>query len=173
MITSLHFKNMGKNSLKYLALSSLIALLISACSSSSPSSTTVSLAKSQLEIRKDFATLFDLSNPSITPKVNVVQDGEKLRSAMNYGFHSSLAKLASGARVSSIAFLNGSECTSEALTSPCAKVTYYILGQNGSPVLGQASTGYAVELNGKWYVAKSVVCSLLGFIYTNSTPPGC
>lgn len=151
----------------------LVSVLFSSCSGSTSSSTTLSPQVSRTEIENDYRVLFDLTNPAIAPKVAVVQDGSKLEKAMNYGFHSSLAKLAAGAKITSINFLSPSQCSQEAQMSPCAKVTYFILGTNGSPVLGQASTGYAVEISGKWYVSKSVVCSLLGFIYTNSTPPGC
>ena len=62
------------------------------------------------------------------------------------------------------------------MPSPCAKVTYSILGQGGSALLG-GETGYAVYVNGKWLVAKPTVCSLLGLFYEatgkTGSPQGC
>jgi len=39
------------------------------------------------------------------------------------------------------------------------------------------NTGYAVLSNGKWLVAKTTICTLLGLFYTaegkQGSPPGC
>jgi hypothetical protein len=63
------------------------------------------------------------------------------------------------------------------VSSPCAKVTYDLLGPGGSPLFPTASSGYAVLSGGRWLVAKSTICGLLGLFFQASgrsgAPPGC
>ena len=64
----------------------------------------------------------------------------------------------------------------KALPDPCAHVNYDIHGPGGTAIL-PGNNGYAVYTNGKWLVAKTTICTLLGLFYTASgktgTPPGC
>ena len=72
--------------------------------------------------------------------------------------------------------MTGSACTTAKLPSPCAKVSYDILGAGGTPLLA-GQTGYAVDVSGKWLVAKVTICTLLGLFYSaegkSGSPPGC
>jgi hypothetical protein len=152
----------------------LILALAGCSSSSSSSSSPPSQATSVAQIKSAYSTLFDLANPSIDPKVSVTEDGPALRSSMEHAFHSSLASLAKGATVISVK-LEGQASCQRALGEkvPCALVSYQIIGSNGQPVFQQPSTGYAVYKDHRWLVAKTVVCSLMSFVYSPNIPPGC
>ncbi len=159
-----------------LLVSLLLGFTLAACSSSSPpasTTTTMSQSKAQQEITDAFGTLFNLQDPSIAPKIAVTQDGSSLASAMTSTFHSQLAKAAGGAKVESVTFDSASQCQIADLISPCAKVSYSIISPAGTPIFPTPSTGYAVEVDGKWLVSKSTICSLLSLASTSGTPKGC
>jgi hypothetical protein len=169
------------------ALVALVAIGAAACgstpsgkspsTSTSTSTSTTTVAQpskdaSQADIKGDFSTLFDLSNPAVTPKLAVIQDGSSIRLALTKELTSSLAKQAKGAIVSSIKIETGSSCRAESLASPCALVTYSIVSPSGAKLLPNAE-GYAVYLPPKWYVSKDTICTLLTFANGNKTPAGC
>lgn len=157
------------------------AALAAACSSSSPPATTtttkpVDTATAQADIGAAYNTLFNFSVNSTTEKLAVVQDGAQVKTALTQALASPLAKGSGGARVDNSLILYGEGCSSQKLPSPCAKVTYDILGTSGTPSLA-GQTGYAVYSNGSWLVAKATICGLLDLFYQASgksgSPPGC
>jgi hypothetical protein len=116
--------------------------------------------------------LFDLSNPTLAPKLAVVQNGSALEAAMKTALKSSLAKLAAGASVSAVTVETSAGCKGEFLPSPCAKVTYSILGKAHAVLLGN-SVGFAVYEHAKWLVSKGTICTLLSLENGGKQPPGC
>lgn len=165
------------------------AVLLAACGSSASSTTTTTTSAatttsgvpttlppasvSDHDIKTAYATLFDLANPAIAPKLAVVQDGASLQGAFTKAIHSPLAKEAAGASVSKITIEQGTDCTSTpGLTSPCATVVYDILGPNKKPVL-TGSSGSAVYESSHWLVSKTTICSLLTLEAGGVAPSGC
>jgi hypothetical protein len=128
------------------------------------------------EITQAYQTLFDFADPSVADKVAVVQNGASIEAGLSEALSSSLATSATGANVDAISFLDASGCSAASLPSPCASVTYDILGAGGTAILPN-NQGYAVSINGSWLVATNTVCTLLGLFYTASgktgNPPGC
>ena len=151
-----------------------LALGTAACSSGPAQ---IEPAQADAAIGHAFATLFDFSNHSVEAKTAVVQDGSTLHTAIAEALSSSLAKEAAGAKVSAVRLLAKTSCTEAALPSPCAKVTYNLLGPSGTPLFTTPSIGYAVGVGGHWLVAKSTICGLLELFYSLSghhgLPPGC
>jgi hypothetical protein len=148
----------------------------SATSTSSSTTTATSplpsAAVSKADIERSYTTLFDLSDPAVTPKLGVVQDGSALRAAFTAAIHSALAKQAGGATVLSVKVEQGSACTNEVLPSPCAVVVYDLFSPSKAVLLSN-SKGSAVWENGHWLVAKSTICSLLTLESGGKTPTGC
>jgi hypothetical protein len=128
------------------------------------------------QITQAYNTLFDFADPSVADKVAVIQDGASIEAGLSQALSSSLATSATGAKVNNISFLDTSGCTQAMLPSPCASVTYDILGQSGTAILPN-NQGYAVSINGSWLVATNTVCGLLGLFYQaegkTGNPPGC
>jgi hypothetical protein len=155
-------------------------LVLAACGGSSgsppPSSTgttqPTSGAGATTAVRQAYATLFDLSNPSIDPKVAAVQNGAGLRSAIATELSTSLAKLAGGASVSQVTVATATKCGTEGLPSPCASVEYQILSTKGKPLLPSSSLGWAVYVSGRWVVAQETICGLLS-LASAKAPAGC
>ena len=107
----------------------------------------------------------------------VVQNGASIQTALAQALSSSLGSTATGANVDDVSFLDSATCTQQNLPSPCAQVTYDILGQGGTVILAN-NRGYAVSVeNGTWLVATNTVCGLLDLFYEaegkTGTPPGC
>jgi hypothetical protein len=167
---------------RLVGLTMLMLIGLAACgggsaTTTSTTTTTVtvplpSAAVSKSDIEQSYTTLFDLSNPAVTPKLGVVQDGSALRAAFTAAIHSALAKEAGGATVLSVKVEQGAACTSEALPSPCAIVVYNIFSPSKA-VLLSGSKGSAVWENGHWLVAKTTICSLLTLESAGKTPVGC
>ncbi len=163
---------------------SLAALGLAACSSSgAPATTTTTtaapttttlppLSSSKAAIDRAYSVLFDLSNPALAPKIAVIQNGSALESAMKAALKSSLAKLAAGADVSAVTVEQGAACKGEFLPSPCAKVTYSIVGADHKVLLGD-SVGFAIYHRPDWLVAKGTICTLLSLENGGKQPPGC
>jgi hypothetical protein len=151
-----------------------LALGAAACSSGPAQ---IEPAQAEAAIDHAFATLFDFSNHSVEAKTAVVQDGSTLHTAIAEALSSSLAKEAAGAKVSAVQLLSKTSCTQAALPSPCAKVTYNLLSPSHKPLFATPSIGYAVDVDGRWLVAKSTICGLLELFYSVSghhgVPPGC
>lgn len=147
-----------------------LALLVAACSSSSPGASASSL------ITASYKTLFNMANKSVEPKLAVVQDGASIRKAMIQALSSPLSSTAAGAKIDHATVLSSAGCTSLSLSAPCAEVTYDLLGTSGSPLMS-TQTGYAVELDSTWLVAKSTICKLFELFYDaegqTGHPPGC
>jgi hypothetical protein len=162
----------------------LAALGLAACSSSgAPATTTTTtaapttttlppLSSSKAAIDRAYSVLFDLSNPALAPKIAVIQNGSALESAMKAALKSSLAKLAAGADVSAVTVEEGAACKGEFLPSPCAKVTYSIVGADHKVLLGD-SVGFAIYHQPDWLVAKGTICTLLSLENGGKQPPGC
>jgi hypothetical protein len=127
-------------------------------------------------IGQSFNTLFDFADGSVTDKLAAVQDGTVLRQAMTEAVSTPFASSAYGARVDAFTVLDASDCARVPVLAPCARITYDVVGANGSVILPQ-SEGYAVSVDGQWLVAKSTVCGLFELFYQASgktgTPPGC
>jgi len=140
-----------------------------------PGSTTTTTSTDSSAIAHAFDTLFDPSS-SIAAKEAVIQNGASIETGLTNAFSSSLSSSATGASVDDISFPDSSGCTQAGLTSPCAQVTYDILGGNGSALLPN-NQGYAVSVDGTWLIATNTVCTLLGLFYTaegnTGAPPGC
>lgn len=134
-------------------------------------------AKAKAEIGHAYDTLFNFSNHRVSAKTAVIQDGGTLRKALSEALASSLAKKATGATVVSVQLLAATQCRNDALPSPCAKVTYNLLGADKAPLFATPAAGYAVYLGGRWLVAKSTICGLLALFYSASgrrgSPPNC
>jgi hypothetical protein len=138
--------------------------------------TTVGASTPSGEITQAYQTLFDFADPTVADKVAVIQNGASIQTALSQALSSSLGSSATGANVNDISFLDSATCTEDNLPSPCAQVTYDILGQGGTVILPN-NIGYAVSVNGTWLVATNTVCELLGLFYQaegkTGTPPGC
>ncbi len=139
--------------------------------------TTVAAATARAEVARAYGTLFDLADKAVAPKLAVIEDGASLRQAITQALASPLAASASGARVDAVELLTASACRAAAITPPCAKVTYDILAPSGQPLLS-GSVGYAVDVAGRWVVAKATICGLLELLQSQgsaaaSTPAGC
>jgi hypothetical protein len=130
------------------------------------------LKSSTTAIDHAYKTLFDLANPAIAPKLLVVQDGATLTKAFTTALHSALAKEAAGAKVVTVKIEKGAACSKEFLPSPCAAVTYDVLGPTGKALL-TGSSGGAVYVNSRWLVAKSTICTLLTLDNGGTAPTGC
>ena len=167
-----------------LAVLGVLVVLLAACGSSAspppttkPTTTTFDAAAAKASISKAYDTLFDFSNSSVSQKTAVIEDGSSLEQALTEALDSALAKSATGAKVVSVTLLSSTKCSEAGVSSPCAKVAYELLGPDGKPLLSGQSTGYAVEHDGTWLVAKSTICSLLTLFYSTAgksgSPPGC
>ena len=161
----------------------LLAIGLAACSSNSAPTTTTttvatttttlpSLSSSKAAIDRVYTILFDLANPALAPKLAVIQNGSALESAMKAALKSALAKLATGASVSAVTVEQGAACKGEFLPSPCAKVTYSIVGTANKVLLGN-SIGFAIYQQAKWLVSKATICTLLSLENGGKQPPGC
>jgi len=127
-------------------------------------------------VPRAYRTLFNLSDKSVTAKLDVVEDGQTLRRAMAEALASPLAAAAAGAAVHQVTLLGRPACQNALEPWPCARVVYDIVATNGS-ALEANSAGYAVYVGGRWLVAKNTVCGLFELLYTtenkSGTPPGC
>jgi hypothetical protein len=74
-------------------------------------------------------------------------------------------------KVHSVTLLSNSECQSNGIPTPCAKVTYD-LDAKGSTLLPNAE-GYATRTGGTWYVSKNTFCALLALSNGGTPPAGC
>ncbi len=159
-----------------LGVCALVVLGLAACSSSGkPAATTTTLpspAASAAAIKHAYEVLFDLADPSLSPKLAVVQDGATLESAMKTALKSALAKSAAGATLSKVTIEHGTACKNELLPSPCATVSYDILSPAKTAVLANAA-GVAVYQHGRWLVGKTTICTLLELENSGAVPPGC
>lgn len=153
-----------------------VGLVVAACSSNSTPTTTTTTMPSQsasrAAIKQSFGVLFDLANPALAPKIAVIQDGSALKVTMRAALASPLAKEAVGATISKVQIESSSACSDGGVPSPCAKVTYDILGPGGTALLAN-SQGYAVYSRSHWLVAKETICSLLYFENGDKVAPGC
>ncbi len=158
-----------------------LAVAATACGSSgrseprsAPSEPSASTSKS--EITAAYQTLFDFASHNVSAMTAVVQDGSSLSSSMSQAISSSLAASATGAKVLLVSLISKSACTSKGVPSPCASVSYDILGSGNSVTLGP-EVGYATYSRGNWLVAKTTICNLLDDFYAASgnggTPKGC
>ncbi len=127
-------------------------------------------------IGRTFNTFLDFNNPSVPDKVAVVEDGSELRQAIGEAVATPFADAAFGSRIDSSALLDSSQCALVSLPTPCAWVTYDVVGAKSAVIL-PGSLGYAVSVDGQWRVAKVTVCGLFELFYQASaksgTPPGC
>lgn len=151
-----------------------LAVVLASCATST---STMNPATAKTQIGHAYSTLFNFSNKNVSAKVSLIQNGSSVERALSEALSSSLAKSATGARVDAVQLLGASDCSQDALPAPCARVTYDLLGAGGAPLFTTPSSGYAVYLGGRWLVAKSTICSLLGLFYSASgrsgSPPGC
>ncbi len=158
----------------FLVLSLVLAVLAGACGSGAPAQPQ---ARMRSEIGRAYATLFDFADHDVKTKMAVIQDGTVLHSAITEALSSPLAAKAAGAKVMAVKLLPKTRCDEAVLPSPCARVTYDLLGPSGRPLFITPSTGYAVEVRDRWLVATSTICGLLGLFYSASgrpgRPPGC
>jgi hypothetical protein len=99
-----------------------------------------------------------------------LQDGPTLQAAYTQLSASPQAK-GTSAKVHDVVLLTSGDCKAQGIPSPCAKVTYDILG--GGQVLLPGSTGFSVKLNGKWLVAKRTFCDLALLGNNNQPVQGC
>lgn len=158
-----------------------LAVGTAACSSSNTASSTTTTqapnpATAPTDIAASYTTLFSFTDKSVAGKVAVIQNGAQIQSSLEQALASPLSSSTNGAKVDSTTILTASQCSTQHLPSPCARVVYDLLGASGSPVLAN-QTGYAVYDNGKWLVAKVTICGLLQLFYSaeqkSGSPPGC
>ena len=159
----------------FLVLGLVLAVLAGGCGAGAPAQ--APQARTRSEIGHAYATLFDFADHDVKAKTAVIQDGAALRAAITEGLSSPLAAKATGATVRGVQLLPEARCGEAVLPSPCARVSYDLLGPSGRPLFTTPSSGYAVEVRGRWFVAKSTICGLLGLFYSASgrpgQPPGC
>ena len=152
-----------------------VSLLLGACGSGA--APPMKPAKAQAEIEHAYSTLFNFANHSVSAKTAVIQNGSTLRAALKQALSSSLAKRAAGAEVIAVRLLSAEQCQQAALVSPCARVTYNLLGPTHEPLFTPPSSGYAIYVKGRWLVAKATICGLLELFYStsghNGVPLGC
>lgn len=153
-----------------------LAVTAAACGSSG-GTPTPNAATTKSGVTTAYKEVFDLANKSLTPKIAAIQDGSSIKSSFNQALSSSLASSSGGASVSKVVLEPTSKCgTPTTAPAPCAQVTYAILSPTGSSLLGNEK-GYASYVSGKWQVAKSTICTLLGLFYQaagkTGTPAGC
>jgi hypothetical protein len=166
---------------RWAAVSTLLGALVilaTACGSTTTSTQNpLSASTAKADITRAYGTVTNFSDDDLSAKTSAIQDGSSLTESLSEALSSALAKSATGARVQDVTMLSGSACTDKGLSSPCATVSYYLLGPKGTPLLGSPSTGEAVYKDGKWLVAKSTGCSLLELFYKaagrKGFPPGC
>ncbi len=143
--------------------------------STSPPTTTTQSSTASGEVTQAFETLFD-PTASIADKVAAIQDGTSIETDLNQAFSSSLSSSATGVSVDDISFPDSSGCTQAGLPSPCATVSYDILGQGGTTLL-PGNQGSAVSVDGTWLVSTNTACTLLQLFYQaegkTGSPPGC
>jgi hypothetical protein len=84
---------------------------------------------------------------------------------------SKAASSSTTAQVTSVQLLSSSDCKSNNVPTPCAKVTYN-LSVKGTVVLNN-SQGYATRVGGKWLVSKTTFCALLALGSGGVPPAGC
>jgi len=148
-------------------------LLLAGCGASTPK---MNPAQAKTGIDRAYGTVFNFSSRKVASKAASIQNGSSLDRALADALSSSFASRATGARVDGVELQGTTSCNQDALPSPCALVTYDLLGPNGSTLLSH-SKGYAVFTQGKWLVAKSTICGLLELFYEVSGhsgyPPGC
>ena len=158
-----------------LAVVLAVAVTGAACSSG-PAAPTIDKAAAAGLISQAYQTLFNFQDKTVAGKVAVIANGASIESSLNDALSSPLSNTATGAKVDSATVLSDAQCTTNKLTSPCAKVAYEILGSGGSTIL-VGPKGFAVYKNGKWLVAKVTICALLGLFYSaegkSGAPPGC
>jgi hypothetical protein len=156
-----------------LTLMVALALTAAACGSSTP---TINKAQAKTDISNAYNSLFHFKSGTLASKEAVIQNGSSLKGAMSQALASSEASAADGATVDTVTFLDSAGCSKQSLPNPCAKIKYDILGTGGTAIL-PGNTGYSVLSNGKWLVAKTTICTLLGLFYTaegkQGTPAGC
>lgn len=75
------------------------------------------------------------------------------------------------ANVKSVQLLSSSECSTNGVPSPCARVTYD-LDAGGKAILAN-SQGYAARVGGKWLVSKTTFCALVALSNGGKPPAGC
>jgi len=162
------------------AMVGAFSLLLGACGAGAvPSTKTANTktAKAKAEIEHGYSTLFNFANHSVSAKTAVIENGSSLRVALEQALSSSLAKQAAGAEVIAVRLLSAEQCKQAALVSPCAMVTYNLLGPTHAPLFTTPSSGYAVDVKGRWLVAKATICGLLELFYSTSghkgVPSGC
>ncbi len=157
-------------------LTVMVALALTAAACGGSSTPTFSKPQAKTDISNAYDTLFHFSSGTLASKEAVIQNGASLKAAMGQALASSESSASDGANVDSVDFLSSADCTKQKLPSPCAKVKYDILGTGGTAIL-PGNTGYTVLSGGKWLVAKTTICTLLGLFYTaegkTGTPPGC
>ncbi|MCL4423275.1 MAG: hypothetical protein M1115_08960 [Actinobacteria bacterium] len=142
-------------------------LMLAACSSS-PS-------LNQSVARKDVNRLYSsvLSTSSHQPlsqKVADIQDGKELSPLLGH-LLSSEASAGVATQVHAVTFPSSSTCKKTVGATPCAKVVYTVL-LGGKPVL-KDFTGYAVQVDNHWLLAKASLCNLLTLYNGGSAPKGC
>ncbi|HYA68225.1 MAG TPA: hypothetical protein VED63_05780 [Acidimicrobiales bacterium] len=142
-------------------------------STTTPAPTTQAVLAS---IASAYDTAFDFTGGSVSEQIAAVENGPTLRQAMTQAGSFSLAASAGGSRVSGATVLAPAACAAVSAPSPCVRVTFSIVGPSGANTLENA-TGYAVEVDGQWLVAKATMCGILGLFYEASDnpepPPGC
>jgi hypothetical protein len=165
----------GRPGTTFFVVALVLAVLAGACGSGRPAQTSPQEAKTA--IGRAYATLFNFADHDVEAKTAVIQDGSALRAAITQALSSPLAKKATGATVSAVQLLSAARCGEAAVPSPCARVTYDLLGPSGRPLFTTPSIGYAAYVSDRWLVAKSTICGLLGLFYSASghegQPPGC
>ncbi len=161
------------------AVVAALSLGLAACSSGGGSTTTtikLNPATATSDVSAAYDNLFHFTTGSVASKEAVIQDGSKLKGAMSQALSSSEASAADGAKIHTVTLLSSKKCGTQSLPYPCAHVVYDILGTSGTAILAN-NNGYAVYIGGKWLVAKTTICTLLGLFYTaegkTGSPPGC
>ena len=139
-----------------------VAAVAAACGGSSGQSP----AQATAEITSTWETFF-----SANGKADQIQGlTPQLQQTYNKDVSSVLPK-GLGAKVKSVQLQSSSDCKSNGIPAPCAKVVYDLVDK-GSTLLPNAQ-GYAARTGGKWLVSKNTICALLALGNGNTPPAGC
>ncbi len=119
-----------------------------------------SQAASTKQVTTAFTTLFNASANKNAREAEV-QNASHYKSEFAALFASSAAKAnPTAAVVTKVTFPSATACKTAAKVSKCALVTYNLNSAKTGAALLPNTTGYAANVNGKWFMSDTTFCSL-------------
>jgi hypothetical protein len=119
-----------------------------------------SQAASTKQVTAAFTKIFNAS-ANKSAREGEVQNASHYKTEFAALFASAVAKAnPTAAVVTKVTFPSASACTTAAKISKCALVTYNLNSAKTGAALLPGATGYAANVNGKWFVSDTTFCSL-------------